>query len=275
MAWDFISDIGFYGFLGLLFSLPLTYLAGAVWRVSQKTATIRLRDNADRWIGAADAGAIGKLLGLAGVSTICLLLGFGAYAANRVGDAAMPITSRVVGHFGDDEVAWSIEQEDGGWRQLRYDFRDLSGIGGDEVEWERAKAAMGRYDVRFFRTAVVLFAIVALAALLDLGRSMFNRQVAEGILPWTERRSRGWYLLAAGVVGMVISQFLWGDREGKFVENMLARYDNLYWSAYCELPPLPEGYPRPRPAEVEQSLEQRRARCLATQPRPADTTRIP
>lgn len=265
MSWHFISSIGFYAFLGLLSSIPLTFLAAAVWGVDWRTAKTRLRAHADAWLEATDGDAIGKLLGLAGLSTIVLLLGGVAYTANHLGDSLMPYTSRATLHFGHEEVAWSIEHEKTGWRQLRYDYREISGIGADEVEWERAKVAMGRYDIRFFRTGVVLFGVLVLAGLWDLVRSASRKIPSGGGPSVAQLRRRAGGLLAVGIWGAITFQFLWAEREGRFVQNMVARYDNLYWSAHCDYPDLPTGYPSPRMPETEVRYEQRRAECLAGQ----------
>jgi hypothetical protein len=259
MFWDFVTDVAFYAFLGLLLFVPLTYLVAAFTATDVREARARVKAFLSNWIAGAEADAIGKVMGFAGVSAFCLLLGIGAYAANRLGDAVVPVTSWMTWH---DAARWSLEARQEWW-ELGWNYRTEAGIGGDEAAWERSKAGMGRYDVRFFRTSLVLFGVIAVAGAADLLRRHRGRP-GDAMPSLATLRKRGLSLMLAGAFGAVASQVLWAERQDQFVRNLSARYDDVYWSRYCELPLVAQSYPYQRSMVQKSSVERRRPACLSS-----------
>jgi hypothetical protein len=224
ILWNFTRDSGFYMLLVFLNFLSITLLvasARAVKLDEARTDTIRFLK---QWTSPFDNGAI-KTLAVIGVTTgAALFLVFQAFYLNRLGDATLPIVSGMFNYFGDTRVQWENEERYE-WTTTVQAFRRLGSADLDRDAWEKLKANLGKYDVRFFRVMVYLFLIVLIAGLLDLfGRGEFRR--------------RGALLATIGTFGVFTSLFLWTERQGNYVENLVAAYQSTQFKQNKTLPVL-------------------------------------
>lgn len=241
MDWMFLANPIFYILLGMLLFVPVVCLVSACeqeqWSVSRDKVGKFLKE----WVAATDTSMLGKAMNLAGVSTIVLLLGLGAYGMNRLGDATIAHASGLFRHFGYEAARWASEQEGAQWDDLRFAYRELSWIGSDEAAWEAAKAEMGRLDIRFFRTLAMLFVLIGIAGLIDVLTAVLSRNNAK-----TEPQSfrkRGDLLILVGILGVIYSVFIWAERQDKFVRNVAARYEDAYLESVRGRPEWPETSP--------------------------------
>jgi len=229
MNWMFVVDIAFYGVLGLLlcplFVLVVALVTGGTFDNAYKT----VKEFLAKWAAFQPQDFLDKVLKTSGVTAVVFLLGFTAYLANRIGDEALPHSSAVFAYFGSKEVRWSIEAEKE-WDEVKQRFRDVTGIGPDRVKWEEAKANMGVYDTRFFRTSAVVFFFVALSAIVELFRKASRR--------------RGVIALVAAMLALVVSHWLWVEREDQYIENLVSRYVSEYMKTHDgKAPERPPTYP--------------------------------
>ena len=232
MIWAFLFDIGFYVLLGLLTFVPVVLLVAASRRASFPEAREAVKEFLNSWASIAPKDMLDKVFNIAGVSTALFILGFSAYAFNRLGDASMPYTSSLLQHFGNKKVRWSIEHAKDDWRDVKFCFREVTGIRGDRLRWEATKAELGKFDVRFFRTTLYLFVLLLVASVVDLTNKKYRR--------------RGYALLAVSLVGILMSQFLWVERQANYIENLVSRYESVYLNQHETLPWLPDSYPYKR-----------------------------
>lgn len=242
MNWDFLTDALFYGILGACLFAPLALLYAAARRISFVPACRRLGEVFDAWTSSAGATGLGKrVFGVAGLTATLVILAVGAYAANRLGDAAVPRLASAFDHFGYVATRWSVEEEHGEYDAVVYAFREVTGIRGDDDLYEARKAQMGRWSVRVFRTLVVLFALVLAAGSIDLANSAGRRREGAALQPPAQRR-RGLAALLVGAVGIVASLFLWSERQDRFTRNLLASYVNEHVTRQDRIPRLPDFY---------------------------------
>ncbi|MCC6407043.1 MAG: hypothetical protein IT453_07750 [Planctomycetes bacterium] len=238
MNWMYVVDIAFYACLGLLM-FPLIPLAlSQVRGGSYRDASTKVRAFVTEWGRVDPKSTVGRLLGVTGLGATLLVLGFVAYLANRLGDAFVPISSATFGYFGSEQVRWSVEHENE-WDAVRFDFRQVSGIGSDRQRWEQAKGWMGSYDVRAARTAAVLAFVVVGSSIASLSRR--------------GRRAKRLVSLGLAVSAVVVTHFLWVTREQQYIENLISRYADEYGKSHDGAsPPIPRAYTGWWPgAEVE------------------------
>lgn len=253
MDWIFVRDIGFYALLGLLTFVPLMVIVAAVGRKRYGDAHNALNDFLKKWASIAPDSFLKVVFRVAGTSTVLVLLGFLAYSLNRLGDSAMPHTSSWVGFFGSKKTGWSIELE-AKWDSVKYEFRKISDIRTKRQEWEQKKAELGKYDLRFFRTSFFLFLMVFAAGFIDIvyggllskrGKTIKNKASPGEIEPRRgELRKRGYWLVFIGLLGLILSQWLWVDRQTQYVKNLVAQYMDLYEQRYGEgeIPRILDSY---------------------------------
>ena len=228
MIWMLIVDIVFFALLGLL-TFPLVvlmvaHLSGATF----DNAYNRVKAFLAKWAEVQPQDFLDRVLKASGVTAVLFLLGFGAYVANRVGDAAIPQSAAAFGYFGSDQVRWSVESEKE-WDEVRRRFRDVTGIGPDRLKWEQAKAEMGRYDVRFFRTVAAMSFFVAISAVVALFRK--------------GTRSKAFVTLLTAFLVLVASHWLWVEREQQYMENLISRYVSEYMKTHDNVvPERPPSY---------------------------------
>lgn len=229
MSWAFILDNAFFAILGLLtFPILVLFVSSvSAWEYEDTRKTVT--DFLANWGQLASGKFINSLLNTAGVGSTLLLLGFLAYTANRTGDALVPKTARAFSYFGSEEVRWSAEWK-GEWKDLKWAFRDATGIGPSRVKWEKAKGEMGKYDVRLFRTAAVLLLCTAVGAIVGLiRRTRWRRETV---------------VLGFALLSIVHAHWLWAERKEKFIENVVSRYTDEYMQSHEGSPPdIPENYP--------------------------------
>ena len=90
MSWMFIVDIVFFALLGLL-TFPLVVLMVAqLSGITFDDAYSRVKAFLAKWAEVQPQDFLDRVLKASGVTAVLFLLGFGAYVANRVGDAAIP-----------------------------------------------------------------------------------------------------------------------------------------------------------------------------------------
>lgn len=242
MDWVFVKDIGFYALLGLLTFVPLVAIVASVSKKRYGDAHNTLNDFLKKWGAIAPASFLNVVFKIAGTSTVLVLLGFLAYSLNRLGDSTMPHTSAWVGYFGSKKAGWSIENE-GDWDEVKYEFRIITGIRTDRQRWEKKKAELGKYDLRFFRTAFFLFVMIFTAGFIDVvygGVLSRRRKVPKK----GELRKRGCWLIFIALLGITLTQWLWVDRQEQYVKNLVAQYRDLYEQKYGEeeKPEILESY---------------------------------
>lgn len=229
MNWMFIVDIGFFAILGLLTFPLIVLIVALLGSHTFEEARKKVRSFLANWGQVASKDFLGKLLNTAGITTTLFLLGFVAYTANRIGDAALPHSSALLAYFGSAEVRWSVQSESE-WDEVKRQFRDVTGIGPDRLKWEQAKAEMGKYDVRFFRTMAVMFLFLAIVAVAALGRRAL--------------RGRSLATLAVALLALVFSHWLWVERQEQYIENVKSRYVSEYMKQHNnQAPPRPASYP--------------------------------
>ena len=230
MTWSFIRDISFYALLGILSFVPIVAVVASFQNLPFAKARESTLKFLKKWATIAPTDWLGRVFNFAGLSTVLVLLGFLTYGLNRFGDATMPYTSTLVSHFGSDKVRWSIEHRDDDWHEVKFLFREVSGIKGDRLKWEEAKGHFGKYDVRFFRTVFFLFLLVLVAGVVD-------------ILSGSKFRKRGYGLSLLAVLGLVASQWLWVERQEQYVVNLVSRYESVYMERNKgKRPELPASY---------------------------------
>lgn len=228
MIWMFTVDIAFYAIVGVV-SLPILILSIAtLGGLKYEDARQRVKDFLVNWGDVASQDLLDRLLRLGGISSLVFLLAFGAYTANRIGDAALPLTSKAFGYFHSEMVEWTICYSKDEWKPLKQDFREVTGIGSDRLLWEKAKAEMGKYDVRLFRTVAVMCLGLALIASAAVGRKRYRRRVI--------------YTALVAWVAVVLTQWLWVERQEQYIENLVSRYQCEYLKQH-KMPPEPENYP--------------------------------
>jgi hypothetical protein len=226
MSWMFITDIVFYALLGL-FTFPVVVVIVA--QVTDNTfeqGYRAVKRFLNRWASIPGKDFMDVVLKVSGVSTVLLLLAFGGYLANRLGDALLPHSAGLFGYFGSDEVRWVV-QFDEEYDCVVWNLREVTGIRGDRVKWEEAKVGMGRYDVRFFRATSVIFGVLLINSLL-------------AIIRW--RRTK--YGIAFGITFLLViaSHWLWVDREEKFTENLIGRFISEYIAKHNHSPSKPGNF---------------------------------
>jgi len=221
-------DILFYAIIGLVTVPFLVLIVSLCKGTTYEQARLTLKSFLQGWADFASPDFIDKVFKTAGITTTLFLLGFVAYTANRVGDATLPHTAAVFSYFKMDKVEWSVvhEQE---WKEAKWDFRETSGIDWNRLEWERTKAELGKYDVRFFRTIAVMFFVLAIAGLVGL--------LKRG------KRIRGLVAMLAALLALTASHFLWAERQDQYIENLMSRYMSEYMSEHGNPPPMPNSYP--------------------------------
>lgn len=229
MDWMFIVDIVFYAVVGLLvcplFVLAVALLGGMTFDRAYEAVKAFLA----KWTAIQPQDFLDKVFKTSGVATVVFLLGFGAYLGNRIGDAALPHTAAAFAYFGSKQVRWSIEAQKE-WNEVKQRFRDVTGIGPDRIKWEEAKVNLGRYDIRFFRTMTVAFFIVSVSAIVALFRKASRRGAVN--------------VLVASVLMLIMSHWLWVEREQQYVENLVSRYIGDYMKAHDgKVPESPATYP--------------------------------
>lgn len=229
MNWMFIVDIAFFAILGL-FTFPLIVLIVALLGGHTfDDARKKVKSFLANWGEVASKDFLDKLLSAAGITTTLFLLGFVAYTANRIGDAALPHSSSLFAYFRSAEVRWSVQSE-GEWDEVKRQFRDVTGIGPDRLKWEHAKAEMGKYDVRFFRTIAVMFFFLAIIAVAALARRAL--------------RCRSLMVTGVALLALILSHWLWVERQEQYIENVLSRYVSEYMKQNNNQPPQrPASYP--------------------------------
>ncbi len=188
----------------------------------------RIKTFLAKWADFQHQNFLERLLKASGVTVVLFLLGFIAYIANRIGDAAIPKSAAAFGYFGNDQVRWSIESERE-WDEVKRRFRDITRIGPDRLKWEQAKAEMGRYDVRFFRTVAVMSFFVAISAVVALFRK--------------GTRSKASVTLLTAILVLIASHWLWVEREQQYMENLISRYVSEYMKTHNNVgPERPPSY---------------------------------
>jgi hypothetical protein len=223
MSWMFVRHIAFYALLGMILFIPLVFLIAAFRKKDFKGAYVELKNFLEKWAVVAKPGLMKIIFNVAGISTVLVLLGFGAYYLNRIGDTTMPITSAWVSHFNNELVRWSIEHKDDEWSNMKFNYREITEIRGDRLKWEEAKVRMGKIDVRFFRIIFFCFLLLLIAGTRDL----FSRTEKK---PKKEVKyiNRAIGLLLIAIIGLIISQWLWVERQWRYVDNLLAQYRSEY-----------------------------------------------
>jgi len=229
MNWIFIQDIVFYAILGIVTFVPLVAIVASLRKVSFKIARKQTFSFLETWANLAPKEWLQAIFTIAGLSGVLFLLSLGAYLFNRLGDETMPYTSKIVGHFGDRVIPWTIKYGED-WDKIRKEFRTVSGIEHDSRKWEEAKVELGVREVRLSRVLFYLFLLLFVAGIADtVGSKKF--------------RSRGLCLLFIGMLGLAASQFLWVKRQKQFVTNLVARYETTYSSKNKgQKPELPTSY---------------------------------
>jgi len=241
MIWMFTVDIAFYAIVGVV-SLPLLILSIAtLGGLKYEDARQRVRTFLANWGDVVPQDLLDRLLRLGGISTLVFLLAFTAYTANRIGDAALPHTSAAFGYFRSAKVGWSICSENE-WDTLKQDFREVAGIRSDRLMWEKAKAEMGKYDVRLFRTVAVMCLGLALIASAVVGRRRYRRRVI--------------YTALVAWLAVVLTQWLWVERQEQYIENLVSRYQCEHLEKFNRPPDKPEHYPGRWPEMVDSGTVQ-------------------
>ena len=243
MTWALFRDLAFYAVLGLFAFCPIVVFVAAVSGKSFETA----RGDVTRFLESvgtlAPSNFTATVLHTAGISTILFMLAFCAYAASRVGDAVAPTTARWCSYFGDARVRWSVEHSRDEYRDVKFKLRELSEVRGDRVRWEETKAGLGANDVRLCRTMLVLAGLVCMGGIIGIVRERKRS------LPWWKRsaawrkRSSAWRVAVVGLCAVVMSQWLWVERESNYVENLVSRYQSETLKMDGMLPDLPSSYP--------------------------------
>lgn len=211
MTWMYVQDVTFYGFLGLIAVMPIGLLLAAYQHISLQSALQSARKILDQWARFAPNNAVKKLVRVGGLSGTLVILGFVAYELNRTGDAVLPYLSRSVGHLGNREVIWALGHPRD-FRVVTYEFRKIADLS-DRIKWEAEKGKLGVYDVRASRVLFFLFVMVLLAAIVDMGSKSY--------------RERGVALLVIGIVGIGTSFVVWTEREGRYIDNVVSKYEEL------------------------------------------------
>lgn len=228
MHWIFLIDIMFYSFLGFL-TLPLVVLVVANLKNSTfNTSYDTLAAFLEKWSSIDKKGIAHIFRAAGGVSAICFILAFGAYVSNRIGDSLLPRSAALFEYFGSQEVRWSVESEKS-WLGLGWNYREVSGIGGDRVKWEFAKAGMGIHDVRFLRIITVMFLILSVSALIGLFRRG-SRLKYSGRLIVT-------FLIFVGC------HFMWAERQEQYIRNLASGYIDHYYVKHKLTPNPPADFP--------------------------------
>lgn len=213
MNWMFITDLAFYAVMGFL-TFPMVVLIYSLLRgKSFDDAYKDVKAFLSKWAAIQPRDFVDRVLRVTGITTVAFLLGFGAYLANRVGDAGMPYTASWFGYFGSEQVRWANEHHSE-WKRVLMELRTVSGIEHDRVKWEEAKAQAGKFDVRLFRTVAVLSLVVAISGLIALFRASTRGAAA--------------VTLIVGLLGTLGSHALWAEREDQYMENVIARYASEY-----------------------------------------------
>lgn len=226
MGWRFIADITFFGLLGVLTFVPIVALVASIEQKSFASARSSVKKFLESWAAIGGKGFVENVFKVAGISTVVMILALSSYVFNRLGDATLPELAKVTTYYGMSRLQWSVEHKHD-WKRVKSNLRVFTGIEGDRDKWENVKAAAGAYDTRLFRTIFWLFAFLFVAGVIDLAF-------------WKSQKSRGVFLLMAAIVGLLLSQWLWSEREDNYVENILWRYHSIS----CSIPEaqaLPES----------------------------------
>lgn len=175
-----------------------------------------------KWSEIESQDLLDRVFKASGVTAVLFLLGFGAYVANRIGDAAIPRSAAIFGYFGSDQIRWSVESERE-WDEVKRRFGDVTGIGSNRLKWEQAKAEMGRYDIRFFRTVAVMAFFVAISAVAGLFRKA--------------ARWKAFVTALTALLILVASHWLWVERDQQYMENLIAGYVSEHMKRHNNIPP--------------------------------------
>ncbi|MHC4105277.1 MAG: hypothetical protein ACYSR9_10080, partial [Planctomycetota bacterium] len=137
--------------------------------------------------------------------------------------------SEIVSHFGYEKARWSIEQKDNDWHDVKKLYRTVTGIKKDRKKWEKAKGELGKWDVRLFRTFFILFIILLFAGFIDL---IANKAF----------RNRGIFLVVFAITGLFLSQWLWVERQEKYIVNLMSGLEEAYYIKNGQMYVPPKSY---------------------------------
>lgn len=252
MTWQFVSDIAFYTLLGLLLYVPIVSIVAGFMKIPFDEARDDVKEFLLGWASIASNDLADKLFKAAGISTVLVILAISAYSLNRLGDAVMPHTVKMTTYFGGEYVRWSINEEDNEWQNIKFDYKEIAGMGTDRVAWERTKAELGKFDVRFFRTSFLLFALIIVAGSVDLLLIVFDvsrKKTTLRVFDVSRKKImlRGVALFIVGFLGAVLSQWMWIEQKENYVKNLVSSYESLYFKKHNVRPTLPDSYPRQNP----------------------------
>lgn len=229
MYWKFIAHLEFYAVLGLILVAPVAFFVGAVNDLRIADAFRKTKGFFDQLDEVVRYKFLPNSLKVTGLTATLFLFAIFAYYTDRLGDTVMPKLSPVVGHFGEERLKWSIEQE-GDWGSLKFNYRVVTNIHGDRKKWEDKKTELGKGDVRLFRTLVFYFVLLAIAGVVDLSAS-------------GKFRRRGVSVLLIGILGTVLCIMVWAERKDKYIENLVADHADVYTKVKKEPPHFPDSYP--------------------------------
>lgn len=249
--WEFLRELWFYCLAGLVAVVPVAVLIAAVMKSSYPKAMSFIKDFLTNWASFGDEAVWNfAIQGVSKVGGTIILLAILTWGLSRLGDKTLPYVSSAFKYFDNERVAWSITYQ-GEWEELRYQYREITGIKNNLINWEKAKARLGSHSYRFFRVLFWLALLVAGAGVINLVRGItFPRGTLELIL---------------GLMMAIAAAALWTDRNDRFIRNLVAEYRDVYKERNGGEPLLPVHYPKTK-GQVGQRIPKGRIRTLASYP---------
>jgi hypothetical protein len=210
--WPFFRDVHLYALLGLLVGFAAFVLLVSAVQVTKWSKALSIaKTGLSKFQSAIPSAATRWATALVGVPFILVLLGYAMYLLARMGDFTMPATSAAVGHFGNPIVAWQSDNPEE-WNGILFRFREVSGIKGDQDQWEDFKRSVGLFDIRMYRALFWCSLLVVTAGVIDCCRRKFI--------------GRGASAVVIGVVLMFGMQAAWINRTEQFIRNVIAQYES-------------------------------------------------
>ncbi len=212
MNWVFFRAKTFYALMGLFGAVAIVAIVASLNRNPLLASFGEMRTFLEAWSRLVPDQSLKKVVELLGYPIAVLILGLFAYILDFLGDMTLPTLSSCLRHFNKPRVKWSIAESNGDWRKSKIAYRTVHEIEGDRIKWDTAKANLGKFSVRFFRTTVYIVFLLLIAGIIDISSS-------------NEFRGRGIALIVIGLVGMPMSIALWGARYERYIDNLMSNLE--------------------------------------------------
>ena len=220
MTSDLTSDFVLFPILAVVGAVPLFFLVASAMRMSLQQARETTLEFLNNWAKITPLATRRIISSILGYSTGFALLVALAYGLNGIADNTMPFFSRLVGHFGNRIVIWSVEHEKD-WKDFRGKFAEK--WESEKVKenpdaketanemWEEFKTKeLDKWQVRFTRTLFFFSLLLVIAGLIDA----LSRRY----------RKRGVALLIVGLVSTTLCLNYWVYRKAHYIDRI--RFEN-------------------------------------------------